>query len=57
LGCYRLIFIVLAGKLAAGHKNKHRNPHCICLVTYFSKHYQSQKHSPGSKIWVPIDFF
>jgi hypothetical protein len=56
-GYCRLNFIILGGKLAAGHKKKYRNPYCICLIINDPKHYPSQKHSPRREIWVPIDFF
>jgi hypothetical protein len=56
-GCCRLNFIILGGKLAAGHKKKYRNPYCICLIINDPKHYPSQKHSPRREIWVLIDFF
>jgi hypothetical protein len=52
----RLNFIVLDGKLAARHQKKDMNPHCICLIMNVPKHYPSQKHSRGRKIWVPIGF-
>jgi hypothetical protein len=55
-GCCRLNFIILGGKLAAGHKKKYRNPYGICLIINDPKHYRSQKHTPRREIWVPIDF-
>jgi hypothetical protein len=57
IGMLQAYFIVPAGKLAAGHKNKHRNPYCICLVMYFRKHYQSKNILQGVKYWCPLIFF
>jgi ribosomal protein S26 len=51
-----LNFIVLDGKLAAGHKNKDRNPYCILSGHECSKTLPTTKTFSREKIWVPINF-
>jgi hypothetical protein len=56
LGCYRLNFIVLDGKLAAGHRNKDRNPYCICLVRNFPNMTNHKTILQGGKYGCPLIF-
>jgi hypothetical protein len=55
LGCYRLNLIVLDGKLAAGHRNKDRNPYCWSGI--FQNMTNHKNFLQGGKYRCPLIFF